>query len=231
MGRLKKYKTEKERKQAQRERAKRWYQSNKERILEQLKQYRQANPDKVAEYQKQYYEANKEHILEQMKQYYRANTDKIAEYQKQYYEANADKIKEYRETNAERKREYYKEYQRKRYEANKEFILEQHKQYNKTQMGRASYLLNDYRRMDRERGFGDVIDFDAKWIVDNIFTKPCIYCGETDWRKLGCDRIYNSKPHTKDNVVPCCLKCNAERQAMPFDEFLAKKRGQQLLPS
>lgn len=54
-------------------------------------------------------------------------------------------------------------------------------------------------------------DFDGKWIVDNIFTNECIYCGESDWHKLGCDRKDNSKPHTKDNVVCCCTRCNKLR--------------------
>lgn len=54
-------------------------------------------------------------------------------------------------------------------------------------------------------------DIDGQWIIDNIFDKGCIYCGETDWRKLGCDRIDNTKPHTKDNVVPCCTRCNKLR--------------------
>lgn len=51
-------------------------------------------------------------------------------------------------------------------------------------------------------------DIDGKFILDNVFSKECIYCGETDWKKLGCDRVDNSKPHTKDNVVPCCKRCN-----------------------
>lgn len=54
-------------------------------------------------------------------------------------------------------------------------------------------------------------DLDEKWITDNILSKECIYCGETDWRKLGCDRIDNTKPHTKDNVVCACARCNKLR--------------------
>ena len=181
MGRLSKYATDEERKQAKRERMKHWYQANKERILEQKKQY---------------YQVNKEHKSEYDKRYYQANAENIKEYQKQYQQANADKI------------------------------AEQKKLYIKTPMGRACSLVKGYRGMDRIRGFGNVIDFDAKWIVENIFSKPCIYCRETDWHKLGCDRIDNSKPHTKDNVVPCCMKCNLERQKMSFEEFLQKKREQ-----
>lgn len=54
-------------------------------------------------------------------------------------------------------------------------------------------------------------ELDGKWIMDNILPSGCIYCGETDWHKLGCDRIDNTKPHTKDNVVCCCKRCNTLR--------------------
>lgn len=48
--------------------------------------------------------------------------------------------------------------------------------------------------------------------MENIFAKPCAYCGETDWTQLGCHRIDNSKPHTIDNVVCCCRKCHKHLQ-------------------
>ena len=57
-------------------------------------------------------------------------------------------------------------------------------------------------------GLDEAIDFDAKWIVDNIYSKTCTHCGESDWHKLGCNRLDNTKPHTKDNVEPCCQHCN-----------------------
>ena len=75
-------------------------------------------------------------------------------------------------------------------------------------MYRATHLLCGYRKQDKKNGFGNVIDFDGKWIVDNILSKPCVHCGESDWTKIGCNRIDNSKPHTKDNVEPCCRHCN-----------------------
>ena len=75
---------------------------------------------------------------------------------------------------------------------------------------RAQRQVRSYRRDDKDNGFGDVIDFDAQWIVDNIYSKPCSHCGETDWHKLGCNRLDNSKPHTRDNVESCCFKCNCK---------------------
>lgn len=74
-------------------------------------------------------------------------------------------------------------------------------------MGRAHNLLAAYRKSDEKynRGNGDLT---AQWIVDNIFAKPCVYCGENDWHKIGCNRLDNSKPHTRNNVEPCCMRCN-----------------------
>lgn len=97
------------------------------------------------------------------------------------------------------------------YENNKKRILEicgnYTKNYRKTKMGRAVLLCYDYKRHDKEHNRGEG-NLTAQWIVDNIFTQPCAHCGETDWTKLGCNRLDNSKPHTTENVEPCCKKCN-----------------------
>lgn len=113
-------------------------------------------------------------------------TEKQRQYAREYYRNNKDKFK--RDTQA---------------------ITEYMKEYRATKMGRAGMLLQRYKARDREKGRGEC-DFDAKWIVENILSKPCAHCGETDWHKIGCNRLDNSKPHTKDNVEPCCGKCNIQ---------------------
>lgn len=84
---------------------------------------------------------------------------------------------------------------------------EYNRQRKHTPMGRADNLLQSYNRKDKKynRGKGDLT---ARWIVDNIFPKPCTYCGKSGWEIMGCNRIDDSKPHTKDNVEPCCKACN-----------------------
>lgn len=96
--------------------------------------------------------------------------------------------------------------------------------YRKTPKGRASCLLHGYKRSDVNNNRGECT-LTVEWIINNIFSKPCHYCGETDWLKIGCDRIDNSKPHTPDNVVPCCKDCNNERQKQNYDLFLKNKKG------
>lgn len=103
----------------------------------------------------------------------------------------------------EKKKEWSKKYIQK----NKERLNEYKKEWRKTPYGRASQLLDGYKQKDKQHNRGE-IDFDAQWIVENIFSKPCAHCGETDWHKIGCNRLDNSKGHTKDNVEPCCFECN-----------------------
>lgn len=73
---------------------------------------------------------------------------------------------------------------------------------------KASKMISAYRLKDKRNGV-PICDIDIDWMISNITTKPCFYCGDTN--RIGCDRIDNSKGHTKDNVVPCCYDCNCAR--------------------
>ena len=81
------------------------------------------------------------------------------------------------------------------------------KEYRKTPIGRASHLIDGYNAADKKynRGKGDL---KAQWVAENILSKPCAHCGKTGWNIIGCNRIDDTKPHTMDNVEPCCLNCN-----------------------
>lgn len=65
-----------------------------------------------------------------------------------------------------------------------------------------------YAVKDDNREYQNDLEYD--WFYDNIFTKPCVYCGTTT-ELIGADRIDNSKGHTMDNVVPSCGLCNMTR--------------------
>ena len=180
------------------------------------------------EYDKQRYQANREKVLEQRKQYYQDNKEKILEqqkeYKKQYYETNKEKIAEYYQENKEKRTECMRQW----YEVNREKVLEQRKQYYQTPIGRASMLVNGHNREDKKYNRGEC-SLTALWIRNYIFPQKCVYCGEDDWRKLGCDRKDNSLPHSPSNVVPCCVVCNKKRQKKPFEEFVAECNAQERL--
>lgn len=73
---------------------------------------------------------------------------------------------------------------------------------------KASKMISSYKHKDKICG-NDVCDIDIDWMVENIMTKPCVYCGDT--KRIGCDRIDNNIGHIKSNVVPCCYECNCAR--------------------
>lgn len=108
----------------------------------------------------------------------------------------------------EKNREYNRQYYLRNREKEIARKTEYQKAYSKTPMGRAQMQVQQYKFMDKRNGFDNVIDFDARWIVENIYTKKCAHCDETDWHKLGCNRLDNNKPHTIDNIEPCCFHCN-----------------------
>lgn len=80
-------------------------------------------------------------------------------------------------------------------------------EYRSTPKGRAHYLLDGYRRLDRKYN-REECTLTEDWIINNIFTQPCAHCGKTGWKIVGCNRLDNNLPHTPDNVEPCCYRCN-----------------------
>ena len=101
----------------------------------------------------------------------------------------------------------YRKWLKKYKEKNKEKFKESYKNWLHSPKGRANKLWRKYNQMDKEadRGLGDLT---PKWIVEHILSQPCAHCGKTGWDVIGCNRLDNSKPHTMDNVEPCCYDCN-----------------------
>ena len=139
----------------------------------------------------------------------------------------------------EKRKDYYKELDRERYYRNRDSILDRKKEYysnnreiilakesiyRETKEGRANNLCGSYRQDDKLYNRGDCT-LTKDWIIDNIFNTSCVYCGESDWRKLGCDRIDNTKAHTPENVVCACVYCNSKRgDRYSVEEFKLKKQ-------
>lgn len=146
------------------------------------------------------------------------------------------KAQEYRDSHKDELKNYFKkhykehrldkiDYAKNYYSDNKDLCLERFKLYSnnhrqeintykkdlrKTKLGRASNMVWQYKYDDKISGRGEC-DLTSDWVMKNIFDSSCIYCGDSDWTHLGCDRIDNSLPHTKDNCVCSCGLCNMER--------------------
>ena len=110
--------------------------------------------------------------------------------------------KKYNDSHKEEHRNYYLEH--------KEEILAKRKAYYSTKEGRAKKMIQSYKSQDKEANRGECTITIEQLI--RLWDNGCNWCGEKDWHKLGADRIDNSKPHTFENCVCSCLRCNAGRE-------------------
>jgi hypothetical protein len=72
--------------------------------------------------------------------------------------------------------------------------------FRRTPIGKRTEMKKDAKK----RGIGFTLTIDD---VKNLWKKPCGYCGNK-MHILCLDRINNTLPYSKDNVVPCCKWCN-----------------------
>ena len=94
-----------------------YYEANKEKILEQMRAYRQTPEGKAkkAAQDKAYYETNKEKIDKYKKQWYHSNFDRLQKKSAQYRIDNADRIREWDKIYKEKNKERLKQYRYDRY--------------------------------------------------------------------------------------------------------------------
>jgi hypothetical protein len=102
-----------------------------------------------------------------------------------------------------------------------DIYYEKEKAERKNPKFRAKYIVKDARTTDARRGRSNDLTLD--W-VQEVISKGCNYCGETKLQ-MTLDRIDNDKAHTRDNVVPACVRCNFIRKTMPYSAWLLLVNG------
>lgn len=81
---------------------------------------------------------------------------------------------------------------------------------------RPQTILKDTRSFDHTKKLENDLDVD---FIKDIIKNGCEYCGDKD-SLIGLDRIDNTIGHLKNNVKPCCTRCNFLRRNMPFAAWL-----------
>lgn len=173
------------------------------------------NKEERKEYNRRYYQKHKSVLKEKTKEYYLNNKEDIKRKQSHYNSEHKEEIKTYKQ---------------KWYQENKTAIKEKSKErykYNKTTKERRALNLLCCYRDSEKRHDRDNCTLTKDWIIENIFNSSCVYCGESDWTKLGCDRIDDKLPHTPENCVCACKNCNVDRyyRRMSVSEYKAFKQN------
>lgn len=137
-------------KDKERERRRKYYLANKEKIIAQARAYRAEHREKEAERKRRYYEKHKEYMRAYMRAYRKKNLEKIKERDRIWYHANKEKVAEqkrkYREANQEKTAERNRRYR----EANKEKLNEQNRLYGRRYREANREKIREYQRLYRE---------------------------------------------------------------------------------
>ena len=192
-----------------------------ERKKEKDKKRYQEHREERLEVMRKYSQEHRTELSEKKRVYYQENISKFREKNSKYRETHKDKIKDYRDTH----KDYYQEHKKAWNQNNKDRKKEHQSIYVSKKEGRANMLLWNYKEHDKTDGVTHCT-LTREWIIEHIFTSSCVYCGDSDWTHLGCDRIDNSLPHTQDNCVCACGICNIDRQykKMSVSEFIEYRK-------
>lgn len=140
-----------------------------------------------------------------MKEWRNSHKQEISEYNKKYRLEHLEEINE-----------RTKKYRSENKENIKEKQAERNKRFYSTPLGRAKAIIGTYKKKDKK--YGRETTLTAEQLI-HLWNNGCYWCGETDWHKLGADRIDNEKGHTLENCVCSCKSCNDKRGVKTFREF------------
>lgn len=176
---------------------------------QEMKEYKRKYMETWREKNSEYFKNWRISHSDQLKEQHEKWKEKNPEYYKSYYENNKGKWKEYSESQKEYRKNYYR-----------------NRRLNDMVLF-AKQKCREYKRIDSSKGYDIRNNIEYEWFINNISNKQCYYCGETDWRKLGADRLDNTKPHSIDNCICACKSCNTGRgNRFTVQEYKAKKLGE-----
>jgi hypothetical protein len=118
-------------------------------------------------------------------------------------------------------------YQKKRYKLQKDKILEKGRKWRENNKEKSKETQRNYYQSPKGK-YGSYkngakernINFDLTFNdFIGYWQLPCNYCGN-DIVTIGIDRIDSSIGYEKNNIVPCCEKCNRMKMDNSKEDFL-----------
>ena len=88
-----------------------------------------------------------------------------------------------------------------------------HKKYY--QNHREKMISDNIKRFNKKRKFTAELTEEQ---IHKLIHQPCNYCGED--KLIGIDRINSDFGYSHDNIVPCCIRCNALKSDMPIQAWM-----------
>jgi 5-methylcytosine-specific restriction endonuclease McrA/predicted nucleic acid-binding Zn ribbon protein len=183
-----------------------------------VKRWAQKNPEKRRASYRAYYMANLEEQREKGRAYYHANPERARENWLRYREANPEKVRAiYANYDAKRDREERRAWARANYAANREKIRERSRP---VELRYAKANPHRQRERDRLRRANGGRITSAEWEARLAeYDGRCAYCGEPGSTMDHVVPLIRGGPHTIENVVPACSRCNSSKGSKLMSEW------------
>lgn len=178
-----------------------------------LKQNREADEEWIVKYDLQYYKAQWEEECERRRQSAKNKKRERARRFRGTHEKNAEYCHRYYETHKEERAEYHRQYR----EVHKEQCAEFHRQWCKANPEKA----RERGRRRRARKASATIGPVNEAAIYELYNHTCVYCGATQNLTLDhIEALNNGGPHSEDNLVVACGRCNSSKNARLLMEWL-----------
>lgn len=188
-------------------------------LLEQNKQYAQANAATIKEYQRWYQAAKQEQISVRRHAYYEANRDEILRAQREYVRDNRESVREQKKAYYQRHREWFAEYMKTYRLSNRESVRKRGKRhYEENPQLYLAYSRARRARLAEVGGSHDDEDVRAKYLQQR---------GQCHWCAASLQGVYHVDhvvPISKGggngpgNICCACPACNlAKGTKMPWE--------------
>ena len=178
------------------------------------------NKESFRIYQKKWEKENKEHRKKYFKKWYIENKDKINKRSMQWTKDNPEKIKKICKKWRDKNPQYFQKY----YIKNIDAIKRQHKEYSKTEEGKASSQRRHIKRRAKERKIINNLT-SQEWLdILNDYDYKCAYCGIKFSKNTLPERdhiipINKDGDNIKENIMPSCRSCNAKKKDKIFKKI------------
>jgi 5-methylcytosine-specific restriction endonuclease McrA len=179
-------------------------------LIEQNRQYYEANKESVQKQQQKYYAENKEDSYSRLIQWRNDNREKVRKHNRLSYKNNLasrkKKNRQWRIANPEKTRRYRREWAIKFPEK------EQERNRSSSQARRARKL----GAIDPSNPVTAAIIARRTWLFGNA----CAYCGGNGPLHLDhVEPLARDGRHTPGNLVPACGRCNLSKGAKPIESW------------
>jgi len=221
------------------EKGKKYYKDNKEKVKNSNDRWKENNPEKVTESRKRYNEENRDKAIEYGGKYREENRDKINISSRKYKEENKEKInesnKKYRKDNIvkvnkcsrkwrEENRKIARERIKKCREKNPEKEYERHKKYREENLSK--FTMYAQNRRARKLLLPNTFTIEQWEECKIYFYNKCCYCGkELPLSQEHFIPVANNGGYTKENIIPSCQSCNSSKNDRNFSDWYPKHKS------